>query len=154
LGFIDRRAADQQSAFKTGREEFSFRYGLTNTRPDATQRSMTILSKASLIYFNRKNTIKAAEMLDSIRFTDSAIVYRQPHETHTISAKYNGLTRHELQPFSSALKDAIYLYIQDYRIPPERIEFSKSANGPAGYILTLSGGKGSAGYVMRFITPH
>jgi hypothetical protein len=154
LGFIDRRATDQQLAFKTGREQFSFQYGLTNTRPDTTERSMTILNKASLIYFNRKNTIKAAEKPDSIRFTDTAIVYRQPHETHTVPAKYNGLTRQELQSFSSALKDAIYLYIQDYRIPPERIELSKSANEPAGYILTLSGGKGSAGYVMRFITPH
>ena len=110
---------------------------------------MTILSKASQVYFTRKNTGKATEKLDSIRFTDSAIVYLQPRETHTIAARYNGISRQALQSFSAALKDAIYLYIQDYRIPPERVEFSKSVDGQGGYVLTFSGGKGSVGYVMR-----
>jgi hypothetical protein len=151
LGFIDRKAADQQSAFKKAREQFSFRYGLTNANPDNTmEKPMTILSKASQIYFTRKNTGNATEKPDIIRFTDSAIVYGQPLETHSIHAYYSGITSQELQSFSEALKDAIYLYIQDYRIPPERVDFSKLTNEPAGYILTLSAGMGGAGNVMSF----
>ena len=143
LGFIDRKAADQLSAFKKAREEFSFRYGLADKNP------MTILSKASQVYFTRKNTQKATEKPDSIRFTDSSIVYRQPMETHTILAQHKGISRLELQSFSATLKDAIYYYIQDYRMPPERAVFSKSPDDSTCYVLTFSAGKGSSGYVMR-----
>jgi hypothetical protein len=143
LGFIDRKAADQQLAYKKAREQFSFRYGLTDANP------MTILSKASQVYFTRKNTRKATEKPDSIRFTDSSIVYWQPMETHTIRPQYNNIPRQELQPFSEALKDAIYYYIQDYRIPPERADFSKSTDDSTGYVLTFSAGSGSAEWVMR-----
>jgi hypothetical protein len=149
LGFIVRTAADQQLAFKNAREQFSFRYGLTAYSDSTFDAPMTILSKASQVYFNRMNSVNTTEKPDSIRFTDSTIVYRQPFESHTITAHYHDIPISALEPFSTALKDAIYLYLRDYRIPPERVEFSKSPDNPATYILTFSAVNGSPRYVMR-----
>jgi hypothetical protein len=48
------------------------------------------------------------------------------------------------------LREAIYLYLKDYRIPPERAVFTTAADEPAGYLLTFLAVNGSPRWVMRF----
>jgi hypothetical protein len=153
LGFISRAATDQQVAYKKAKEQFTFRYCLTNVPSDTArtvQNLQAILSKASQVYFNRKYTIKATEKPDSIRLTDSTIVYRQSIKSHTIISHYNNIPIWELKKFSAALKDAIYLYIQDYRILPGQVTFHPLPRAPAGYLVTFSAGEGGAGYTMNY----
>jgi len=151
LGFIDRKSADQLDAYKNAIKQFSFRYGLVDDLRDtnSTGQPQAILSKASQVYFNRENTVKRTEKPDSLRFTDSTIVYRLTVQTHAITAHYRNIPIHELEPFSAALKEAIYLYIQDYRIDPEQVDVSKWSNNPASYILTFSSLNGNPRWLMR-----
>jgi hypothetical protein len=155
LGFIDRAATDQQEAFKKASAQYTFRYGLdkatTNAGTDsAAQPQQTILSKASQVYFNRKYTIKEIEKPDSIQFTDSTIIYRQAGNSHTITSHYHDIPIPELEKFTAALAAAVYVYIQDYRIPPERADFSRSLDNAAGYVLTFSTINENARDTMHF----
>lgn len=151
LGFIDRKVADQQEAFQKATKQFTFRYGLTGASLDtnSTVQPQVIISKASQVYFNRENTAKVTEKPDSLRFTDTTIVYRQAVQTHAIAAHYHGTPAKELEPFKAALKEAIYLYIQDFRIDPEQVDVIKRSAGSARYILTFSAVNGSPRWVMR-----
>lgn len=156
LGFIDRTVANQLAEFIKAKKQFSFRYGLADANPgtdSAEQPFQTMLSKASLVYFNRKNTIKGTEKPDSIQFNDTTISYYQKGIKHTITPTYNGIPISELESFSAVLKEAIYLYIQDYRVHPEQVDFSKSLMDPAGFELTFSALTGNPGYTMKFRMP-
>ena len=153
LGFIDRAAADQLEEFKKASAQFSFRYGLVNANAETdstAQTHQTILSKASQVYFNRKYTSKQTEKPDSIQFTDSSIIYQQAGNRRTITPHYHDIPIPELEKMTTALKEAIYFYIQDYRMPPERADFSKSLEDPAGYVLTFSALNERARYTMNF----
>lgn len=152
LGFINRTMANQLEEFKTAKKLYAFRYGLAGASPEADsteQAPQTLLSKASQVYFNRKYTIKRIEKPDSIQFNDTSIIYQQQGASHTIAPSYNDIPIPELENFSAALKEAIYLYIQDYRIPPEHADFSKSP--AADYVLTFSALQGSPWHIMHFI---
>ena len=149
LGYIDSTVADQQPVFTHACEQFNFRYGLAEKSKDsAALDSMTILSKASQLYYTRKYTTRPTEKPDSLRFTDSSVIYWQQRESHTLNTSWHELSFAELEPFSPALKDIIHQYLQDYGIPPERIAVIKWADNPPTYIVTLSAGDGSK-YVMR-----
>lgn len=150
LGFIDHDSANQQEQYRKAKEQFIFRYGLSNDPPPADSTAPpTLLSKASQVYYSRKFATKATEKPDSLRFTDSSIVYRQTVQTHAIAAHYHDIPAKELEPFAAALKDAIYLYLQDYRIDPEQVDVMKWSAIPASYILTFSSVNGSPRWVMR-----
>ncbi|OQP59665.1 hypothetical protein A3860_36460 [Niastella vici] len=151
LGFIDRKVADQQDAFQKATKQFAFRYGLTGALQDtnSTVQPQAIISKASQVYFNRENSTKATEKPDSLRFTDTTIVYRQGVQAHAIAAHYHNIPTKELEPFAAALKDGIYIYLRDYRIDPGQVDVIKWSAGPASYILTFSAVNGSPRWVMR-----
>lgn len=153
LGIIDRSAGDQLKEYNKAKALFAFRYGLTNIYPEtdsAMQSSQTILSKASQVYYNRKYNTTKTQKPDSIQFTDTTIVYQQEKALRTITPHYNDIPIPELEKFSAALKEAIYLYIQDYRIPPEHANFRKRSTDQSGYVLTFSAVRGDIKYVMRF----
>lgn len=101
--------------------------------------------------FNRKYTTKGAEKPDSIQFTDSSIIYRQAGGSRTITTHYHDIPISELEKFSAALKEAVYVYIRDYCLPPEHADFRKSLVDPANYVLTFSALDGSAKYTMNFL---
>lgn len=156
LGFINRAVGNQLEEFKKAKKQYTFRYGLAdaNQETDSTaQAPQTMLSKASRVYFNRKYNIKGTEKPDSIQFNDTSIIYRQQGAMHTITPRYNDIPIPELENFSAVLKEAIYLYIQDYRIHPEHVNFSKSLADPAGFVLTFSALTGNPGYTMNFKMP-
>jgi hypothetical protein len=153
LGIIDSSANDQLEEYNKAKALFTFRYGLTNVYPETdstVQPSQTILSKASQVYYNRKyNTTKTAKP-DSIQFTDTTIVYQQEKALRTITPHYHDIPIPELEKFSASLKEAIYLYIQDYRIPPEVANFRKRPMDQSGYVLTFSVVNGDIKYIMSF----
>lgn len=150
LGFINHDSTDQQEQYRKAKAQFIFRYGLTNDpQPTDNTAPPTLLSKASQVYYNRKFATRATEKPDSLRFTDSTIVYRQAVQTHAIAAHYHDIPSKELEPFATTLQDAIYLYLQDYRIDPEQVDVMKWSATPASYILTFSAVNGSPRWVMR-----
>jgi hypothetical protein len=154
LGFIDRSATNQLEEFKKASAQYSFRYGFVIANPEtasAEQTRQTILGKASQVYFNRKYTMKPIEKPDSIQFTDSSIVYRQAGGNRTITTHYHDISIAELEKCTAAFKDAVYVYIQDYRIPPEHADLRRSLVEPADYVLTFSALDGSAKYTMNFL---
>jgi hypothetical protein len=154
LGFIDSTATNQLEEFKKASAQYSFRYGfvIANPRPvSAEQTHQTILSKASQVYFNRKYTMKATGKPDSIQFTDSSIIYRQAGKSVAITTRYHDISTPELEKYTAALKEAVYLYIQDYCIPPEHADLRKSLLEPADYVLTFSTPDGCAKYTMNFL---
>ena len=149
LGYIDSAVADQQPVYTKAREQFNFRYGITNlTKDSAAKDRMTLLSKASQIYYIRKYATRPTEKPDNLRFTDSSIIYQQAIETHTIHTSWRAIAVTELEPFSLAIKDAIYQYLHDYCLPPEKMEVIKWADNPVTYIVTFSAAA-SSDYVMR-----
>lgn len=150
LGYIDSTIADQQPVYTKAREQFNFEYGLTDLTKDSTASGsrMTLLSKASQIYYTRKYATRPTEKPDNLHFTDSSIVYRQLSETHTINNDWHQIAITELEPYSLAIKDAIYQYLHDYCLPPERMEVIKWADNPVTYIVTFST-LASSKYVMR-----
>jgi hypothetical protein len=95
--------------------------------------------------------MKATEKPDSIQFTDSSIIYRQAGGSRTITTHYHDISIAELGKCTAAFKDAVYVYIQDYRIPPEHADLRKSLMEPADYVLTFSTLDGSAKYTMNFL---